>query len=274
MIKNLLSLIGILLLITNVSYSQTVNINEARSIAKNHLLTVNISTLKSARLKRENIQFKAAKIGVENKDTLFYILNDSVNNAFVIVSADERVWPILGYSTQGTFDEANQPDAFKAWMEERGKEIAYIKANNLQPDAKTIIEWTQLKSATTASQTSGVEPLLKTTWDQGCFYNDQCPADLQGYCGGHVPTGCTATAVAQIMKYWNFPTMGTGSFSYTHSTYGNLSANFGETNYNWQQMPNALTSSNSEVAKLMFHIGVAAQIDVLELTPRLLPKDF
>lgn len=258
MIKQLFIVILCLGLYVESSLAQTVCFNEAKTIAKNHLLKAGTSTLKSGRIKSENVRFKLAKAEIENKDTLFYIMNDLEDNAFVIVSADERAWPILGYSTQGTFDEGNQPDAFKAWMEERGKEIAFIKANNLQANEKTIDEWNQLKSATIASQTSGVEPLLKTTWDQGCYYNEQCPADAVGYCG-HVPTGCVATAMAQIMKYWNYPENGVGS-SFLDSKYGQQFADFGASTYNWQQMPNSLTSSNNEIAKLMFHCGVATSV--------------
>jgi len=260
MIKNLLSLIGLLLLMTAASFSQTVNINKAGTIAKNHLLTANISTLKSARLKRENIHFKLAKTEVENKDTLFYILNDSVNNVFVIVSADQRAWPVLGYSNQGTFDETKQPDAFKVMLEQRGKEIAYIKANNLQPDRKVTEQWNQLKSGSINTPSTGVEPLVKTTWDQGCYYNELCPADNNGACG-HVTTGCVATAMAQIMKFWNYPNLGVGSATYNHPVYGDLSADFESAPYQWANMPNRLTESNNEVARLMYHCGVALRMD-------------
>lgn len=257
MIKYLLIIVAFLYT-TSIVRAQSVSFLKAQTIAKNHMINIGTSTLKSAGIKRDNIRFKAAKTEVVNKDTLFYILNDMENNAFVIVSADERVWPILGYSTQGAFNEANQPEAFKAWMEERGKEIAYIKANNLQAEEKTINEWSQLKSATITSQSSSVEPLLKTTWNQGCYYNEQCPSDADGYCG-HVPTGCVATAMAQIMKYWNYPGKGVGS-SFLDSKYGQQFADFGALTYNWQQMPNLLTSSNNEIAKLMFHCGVATSV--------------
>lgn len=249
-----------LILFNNLSYSQSISLVKAKDIAKNHLIAIGKNNLKSASTKKANFQFNSAKVAVENMDTLYYILNDTINKGFVIVSADQRAWPVIGYSTQGSFDEAKQPDAFKAWIEERGKEIAYIKANNLQPEEKTISEWNQLKSAEITSHSSGVEPLVKTTWDQGCYYNEQCPTDADGKCG-HVWTGCTATAMSQIMKYWNYPTTGTGSYSYTHPTYGNLVANFGATTYQWPQMPNSVTGPNEAVAKLMFHCGVSVDMD-------------
>ncbi len=66
--------------------------------------------------------------------------------------------------------------------------------------------------------------------------------------------------MAQIMKFWNYPTVGTGSVSYNHPVYGDLSANFGATTYQWTQMSDQLAGTNIEVAKLMFHCGVALQM--------------
>jgi hypothetical protein len=75
-----------------------------------------------------------------------------------------------------------------------------------------------------------------------------------------------ATAMAQVMKFWNYPTTGTGFHSYNHSKYGTLNANFGSTTYNWANMPNQLTSSSSSeqktaVATLMYHCGVSVDMD-------------
>lgn len=248
-----------LTLICNQSYSQSVNLSTANEIARNQLLSVVKNNLKSATLKKENIHFKSAKMAIENHDTLYYVLNDSLNNSFVIVSADKRAWPILGYSLEGIFDVKKQPDGFIAWMETRRKEIAYIKANNLQADKQTESEWIRLEAGNINLQANSVDPLLKTKWDQSCYYNEQCPVDQSGPCN-HVSTGCVATAMAQIMKYWNYPTVGTGSVSYNHPDYGDLSANFGATTYQWSQMSDQLTVPNSDVAKLMFHCGVALQM--------------
>ena len=109
-----------------------------------------------------------------------------------------------------------------------------------------------------------VGPLLVTTWDQIAPYNALCPSDPNARpdCNGRVLTGCVATAMAQIMKYHEHPPQGVGSHSYTHSTYGTLSANFGDATYQWSNMPPALTAeSSSDVATLMYHCGVAVEMD-------------
>lgn len=242
--------------VSTILIAQSVNISEAKAIAEHHLTSVSRSTLKSASSKGRNFQFASIKATVENKDTIYYILNDTINKGFVIVSADKRAWPILGYSTEGSFDEKRQPEAFVEWMNNRKKEIEYIKKNNLQPDNATVASWQNLSLKSSAIETSSVEPLIQTQWDQGCYYNAMCPADAAGPCG-HTVTGCTITAMAQIMKYWNYPTKGTGSHSYYDPTYGDLSADFGSTTYQWNQMPNRVISPNDAVATLMYHCGVS-----------------
>jgi hypothetical protein len=242
--------------ISSVLIAQSVDINMATAVAKHHMAAFSKPSLKST-TNRKNFQFTSVKATVENNDTLYYILNDTINKGFVIVSADKRAWPILAYSTEGSLNEKKQPDAFAAWMENRKQEIELIRKNNLKPDEKTSEYWNQLILKSATLETTSVEPLLKTKWDQGCFYNELCPSDSRSTYCGRVPTGCVATAMAQIMKYWNFPTSGTGSHSYLHPIYGNLSADFGTTTYQWSQMPNELTSSNDAVAKLMHHCGVS-----------------
>jgi len=243
--------------ISSVLIAQPVNINTAKAIAGHHLAATSGSSLKSAGSKGKNFQFTSVKATVENNDTLYYILNDTINKGFVIVSADKRAWPILAYSTEGNLNETNQPEAFTAWMENRKQEIESIKLNNLQPDSATTASWQNLNLKNLTVEETSVEPLIQTQWDQGCYYNYMCPTDTQSPFCGHVPTGCTITAMAQIMKYWNYPTKGTGTHLYNHSTYGNLSADFGSTTYQWSQMPNSVTSQNDAVATLMYHCGVS-----------------
>lgn len=104
-----------------------------------------------------------------------------------------------------------------------------------------------------------VSPLMTTTWNQGCYYNEDCPADGAGVCG-NVYTGCAATGLAQVMKYYSHPVNGWGTHSYTAGSYGLQSADFSTANYNWSAMPNSLSSSNAEVAKLMYHLGVSVEM--------------
>ena len=244
--------------------AQRISYLEAERVAKKQLKISGShdNRLKSGNRNKQDIQFSDAKAGKLKNDTLFYIFNVPDNMGFVIVSADKRVHPIIGYSLSGNYDENNQPPSFERWMENRKGEIAFAVENKLPPDNKIITEWENLFSSeeinTTA--TASVEPLIKTTWNQGCYYNELCPVDVNGSCG-HVWTGCVATSTAQIMKYWNYPSSGVGEHSYYHSEYGELYADFGSANYNWEAMPANLTESNAAVATLMYHCGVAVEMD-------------
>ncbi len=110
-----------------------------------------------------------------------------------------------------------------------------------------------------------VSPLLTTGWAQACYYNDSCPDDVNGSCS-HALTGCGATAMAQILKYHNYPVNGIGVHSYIDPDYGTLTANFENSYYDWPNMPDILNSSSSPeevaaVAQLMFHCGVSVEMD-------------
>jgi hypothetical protein len=102
--------------------------------------------------------------------------------------------------------------------------------------------------------------MLVSTWDQGNYYNQMCPADPEGP-AGHCYTGCVATAMGQLCYYFRWPDTGTGSYSYTHPDYGTISANFGETEYDWYGMTNHLSEQNPAVAELLFHLGVSVDMD-------------
>lgn len=131
-------------------------------------------------------------------------------------------------------------------------------------------EWQQLQDGVgTPRSLTAVAPMITTQWDQDAPYNDSCPSNSQD---GPALTGCVATAMAQVMKYWNYPERGTGSHTYNSvslnglgHTYGEQTANFGATVYDWDNMPNSLTTASPDVQKvavatLMYHCGVACDM--------------
>lgn len=185
--------------------------------------------------------------------TLFYIFNSS-NNEFVIVSGDDCVLPILGYSKEKQFNPDSIPYSTKKWLEDYIFQIRYVIDNELSQNNSLKIEWETLKEGkvTDNIEKSSVLPLVQTKWNQNPYYNDLCPPNTV--------TGCVATAMAQIMKYWNFPNNGSGFHSYNHPTLGTISANFGGTTYQWGSMPNIVNSSNYSVATLMYHCGVSVDM--------------
>ena len=185
--------------------------------------------------------------------SLYYVFNVA-SGGFVIVSADDAAYPILGYSEQGSFASKSLPQAYIKWVASYEKQLRYLVQQQPQPTAQIAQAWESLEV-----QSTTVGPLLTTTWNQSPHYNGSCPYDTQTQ--EHTVTGCVATAMAQIMKHHQHPQKGIGFHSYNHPTYGTLAANFGLTEYAWDQMPDAIFSSNSAVAQLNYHCGVSVEMD-------------
>ena len=164
----------------------------------------------------------------------------------VVAGDDAAPEMVLGYSaTGGTFSYEQAPENLRYWLGEYARQIEYMANNGLTAD--------QLAPAATFD--TEVAPMITTQWDQDAPYNDQCPV-LKGK---RTYTGCVATAMAQLMNYHEWPKQGTGSHSYTWNNQV-LSADFGSTAYDWDNMADTYDGSNSNaeneaVATLMYHCG-------------------
>ncbi len=192
----------------------------------------------------------------------FYVFNLNDNQGWVLVADNDRCIPILGYSKSGEFVTDNLPANIEDWLTGISSEIQYIIDNDIVTDEKTTSLWKELFSGISTEFINRgekvVNPLVQTRWNQAPYYNDHCPYDNQY--GERTVTGCVATAMAQVLKYWNYPEVGSGSHSYSTSSYGTLYANFGGTQYAWNNMPNRVTSPNNAVATLMYHCGVSVDM--------------
>ena len=203
-------------------------------------------------------------------EACFYAFNVG-DNGFVLVSADDYFRPILGYSKEGVFPVDNMPDGLRyrlnAIIDGRAGHTG-----NATPEVAA--EWQLVTNTGRLLSKNGgraVPFLLTTTWDQDSPYNLYAPAASAGP-GGRCYAGCVATAMSQVMKYWNHPLQGTGSVTYNsggsqgYPYYPGLTANFGETTYDWDNMPNKLTNGSSQVQKeavatLMYHCGVSVHMN-------------
>ena len=165
-------------------------------------------------------------------------------HGFVIVSA---LGDILAYSTDSNIPLSNAlPNHILYWLDLYNESTDYL------------IMHPEQRKAPTRSQTT-VEPLLTSCWGQGCYHNEACPIDNNGPCQ-HVEAGCVAIAMAQIMYYHKSPSKGKGTLTYACPPYGNLSADFENTYYQWGSMADKLHESNSAVATLVFHCGVSVKM--------------
>jgi len=193
---------------------------------------------------------------------VYYVFNLPASLGFVIVSAEDEGYPILGYAASGQFALDNQPPNLESWMANYLDQILYIREQQLmasQDIQSTWQEYDESFSMNRGGNRSIVGPYISDIlWNQGCYYNDSCPSDISGPCG-HTYAGCVATAASMIMKYHHHPYQGTGSHSYVHSTYGTQSANYGATIYDWGNMP--VFDANENIAQLMYHMGVAVDMN-------------
>ena len=206
----------------------------------------------------------------------FYVFNTVENDGFVLVSSDDAMTPILGYSTaNGMIGRTAMPANLKSWLTHYTDEYDAVVANGWGADELTAVEWNELVSGSYAPKNDGaktVNALIQTQWDQDAPYNNLCP--IQG--GARSVTGCVATSMAQVMKYWEWPASGTGSHSYVSESYNlSVSANFAATTYDWANMPVGGLASDgytslaqswnatqkTAVATLMFHCGVSVDMD-------------
>lgn len=197
---------------------------------------------------------------------IMYVVN-VIPQGFILVSADDRVLPVLAYSHENFMNIDNLAPAIKYWLSGYEMQIESAIKNDLKADAKTTMDWARLSVDDFVVQTpksnAVVGPLIPFIWDQGRFYNRMCPEDSEAPSGydGRVPNGCVALATSLVMYYHRHPEVGTGSHSYNASGYGVQTANYGATTYDWNAMTDELTSYNTNVAKLIYHVGVAVEMD-------------
>jgi hypothetical protein len=204
---------------------------------------------------------KSSPIDVKLPTNYYYVFNIS-SNGYIIVSADDIVYPILGYSYESNFSTSNLPIQTAKWFEGYKNQIRFAIANSYNATNDISKEWNALLNPTSGKQMkkkAGVAPLVQAKWDQSPYYNSYCPYDKKEI--DTTVTGCVATGMAQVMYFWQHPKRGVGSHSFKHQKYGTLSANFGQTTYDWDNMYDSITEYNPAVATLMAHCGVATEMN-------------
>ena len=261
--KKLLLIVAALVVFAGQIFAAPVDVNTAKNLGVKYL-TNNVLSAKGV----TELQHVYTLSG-ENGTPYLYVFN--YDNGFVVMAADDRAYPVLGYGEDGVFDVNNIPDGMQYFFGHYGSQIQYAIDNELVAEQDVAEQWDLLRKegvTMTTRMEKAVNPLLTTTWDQGWPYNYYAPACQSYWTNNHCYAGCVATSMSQVMKYWNWPETGVGEHSYTTSSYpGNgaaLSADFGATTYNWSIMPNSVTSANAgglAVALLMYHCGIAVDMN-------------
>jgi hypothetical protein len=196
------------------------------------------------------VPLKRTSFGTDELDAEtapYYLFNDA-DGGFIVISGSDRMRPVVAYSPSESFSAATMPTQLRAWFALLSDATQYVEQH---PEAA--ITTAQVNSL---ADFAPIAPLLGAiAWDQNDPYSLDCPR--------RYPTGCMATALAQVMRYHRYPEHGVGSNSYTNSaTSQTLAVNFAEQTYNWDLMnevydATATDEQRAEVAKLMFHCGVA-----------------
>lgn len=192
----------------------------------------------------------------------YYVFNFN-DKGFIIVSADDRCTPILGYSANGIYDSKRLPTNMQGWLDMCSESIASGILADVPQSEYAAKQWQEALTGhfeIPASPKSD-DHLVQSTWEQGSGYNNYCPI----YNGDHAVVGCVATAMAQIIRYYEYPTRGFGQKAYAHPAYGQLSVDFDTTNYDYSLMPLHLSwrSSAAEqdmVSRLCSHCGIAVNM--------------
>ncbi len=182
----------------------------------------------------------------------FYIFNEGVDEGFAIVAADDCISPLIGYADNGSFNLDKIPDNMRAWLNGYQRQIeAAIVSDEIQSRAVTF--------------RNAIAPLVTTRWDQDAPYNNNCPMDGDK----RSVTGCVATAMAQVMKYHNWPPKGNGSNTYNWTNSAgqqtSLTMDFSSITFDWENMTDTYSSSssaaqNSAVATLMAACGYSVDM--------------
>jgi len=214
----------------------------------------------------------AARPIVVGATTIAYAF-DLPEGGCIAIAADDRLAPVFYYSLRGRLTVPGVPPA-QAIMEAFADKIIQLQDDRHRETSTAHPLWASLAGLSDAKRPAAAlaefplarkGPLLTTTWNQDSPYNAQCPTPC--------PVGCVATAMAQVMRYWQHPVRGTGTHSYYWSPdwpYWSpdgrvLSADFGSTTYDWANMPDEATSASPPAVKdavstLCYHCGVAVDM--------------
>lgn len=174
----------------------------------------------------------------------YYVFAPEDAQGFVIVSAEDQAAPIVGYSLNSNFDPEHMPDGLKAYLSDYSMVVKAISDGKIQ-------------YKTSSRGGVAVNPLLTVEWNQDLPYNLLAPVIRDN----QAPTGCVATAIAQVMKYYEFPQKGNGTVS---SNYGTTELG-GE--YDWANMLDSYTEGNytqeqaDAVALLMRDVGYSVEME-------------
>ena len=257
--------------------SESVDLETAKSVALNYCLK---TEKKYSGATANDISLTLVETKESDKSILYYVFNINNSDGYIIISASFNSPPVLCYVPKGSFDlnPENHSPAFIEWLDTFASQIEYTMKNKLA-DSRMQSSWNDYLSKGQLDNEQ-MKLNLTSTWGQFLYYNSFCPDYTMGDTphdgigtDGHCPTGCVATAMGQIIYYFEWPANGTGSLSYEDpantrppstcedSSYGWLSFNNHTGTYDYDAMEDDLGATNDEVARLLYNCGVSVTMD-------------
>ena len=195
-----------------------------------------------------------ARVATQSASPAYYIFNAADGKGFVIISGEEAMPELVGYSYTNTFDEANMHPGLVDMLDYYTQVVNDVRAGEVEVDYRPMLRAPKVLAG----------PLCKVQWGQDEPYNTLCPEDNGVKC----PVGCVATAMAQIMYHFEWPKVGEGSLRYACSLPGVsiLSSNFSEHEYVWSEMKAtkkdnmASETAAAAVAQLSYDCAIASRM--------------
>jgi hypothetical protein len=259
MSKRILLVFGLALMAWTMAHTEQVSVNEAQSIASRFMAQRGMGTVSAS----QPLRALRSKVNTSQQEAAYYVFNAAKDRGFVIVSGDDRTEQVLGYSDKGNFDPENVPENMQAWLDQYVEEIAMLDEGMITIDRS--------QSDVHPKAGSAVSPMLTSQWDQSAPFNLYCPKSNGSFC----VTGCTATAMAQIMYYHKWPSSTSQAIpGYTQSSdmayemHGTTYSALNSANFDWNNMKDYYSSSetstidasNNAVAWLMRYCGQAVEM--------------
>lgn len=242
---------------------------KARNVAAHFMA----ARLGNKAISAENIKLVYEIPNVEKGIPTMYAFNTADKSGFVIIAGTDCIDPVLAFSTDGPLDPNNIPPAMQWWLREQANMIAVCQNEELEPTVDARMSWEALEERTSSAVSKGTKAasyLLKTKWNQNYPFNILCPPATNAGrdVRGRAYVGCVATAMSQIMRYWEYPRVGQGSYTDTVKTVGVdtvITINFGDAYYNYDMMPYKVYDTTPyeqiyEIAQLGYHCGVSVNM--------------
>lgn len=262
--KDLLLLLSLMLLLSVSAIAGPRSYQQAKAIAQRQAAMLGIEMDAEVAASAKAAPRMSVSSAVSPSATCYYVFANGEDKGFTIVSGDDRMPEVVGYSAQGTYDPDHLPANYVGFMKAYQETVEALLKGDAQVSGG-LAEARQWRAERVG--TAAVAPLLGgIKWNQTEPYNNRCPL----YDGtNRSVTGCVATAMAQVMMYHQYPKALKATIKdYNTQTYGIYipEISSGET-YDWDNMlpdysKSGYTSAQADaVAKLMYHCGAAVEMN-------------